>query len=90
MNQGPRWDCFMEKTRGQKSRDTVPSKRQTLSDNIKGSSYKLNISADSSYSKLIWLLKKGKLGGSVCQKTKDKNPVALFKKAYQFELFISP
>jgi hypothetical protein len=23
MNQGPKWDCFIKKTRGQKSHDTV-------------------------------------------------------------------
>jgi hypothetical protein len=26
MNQGPRWDCLMKKTRGKKSRDTIPLK----------------------------------------------------------------
>jgi hypothetical protein len=26
VNQGPRWDCLMKKTRGQKSRDIVPLK----------------------------------------------------------------
>jgi hypothetical protein len=27
MNQGPRWECLMKKTRDKKSRDTVPFKR---------------------------------------------------------------
>jgi hypothetical protein len=27
VNQGPRWDCLIKKTEGQKSRDTVPLTR---------------------------------------------------------------
>jgi hypothetical protein len=32
VNQGPRWDCLMKKTRGRKSRDTVPLRKPFFCD----------------------------------------------------------